>query len=149
MTGAGLGAQATGNNPFVGRWGGTRPTNGYVWEIRHQMEFMPDGTYTYTAKQVSPKKDFWTLQHRGRYRFLRSDASGWDGIVELTPDPGSAPPPTEADRTALFDVLGLPDERPHQFRFKLSRTGGSSIEIQPTDANARDHIDQTWTLSPR
>jgi hypothetical protein len=140
-------ASGQGRGPLLGRWVGHRPTNGYIWEFRFQIEFLPDGRYAYTVKQVSPKKDFWTLVHTGRYRYLPPDANGWSGTVELLPDSGSAAPPTSADRAALFDVIGLPDEQPHRFRYKLSQTGLSSIEIQPSDANPRDHIGQTWNLN--
>ena len=139
---------AQGSNPLLGQWSGTRPTNGYIWEIRFRMEFLPNGTYAYTAQQVSPRKDFWKLAHTGTYRFLPADARGWSGIVEIVPDRGSVAPPTEPDRTALYDVLGLPDERPHRFRYKLSQMGLESIEVQPTDANPGDHIEQTWHLNP-
>jgi hypothetical protein len=140
-------AQSGNPHPLAGVWTGRRPTNGYIWEIRFQIEFRPDGTYAYSARQVSPRKPFWRLEHTGRFRYATADARGWDAIVQLVPDRGSAPPPTEDDRIALFDILGLPDERPHQFRFRLSRMELSSITIQPIEANPSDLVAQTWTLS--
>ena len=142
-----LSTQTGNNHPLAGSWNGRRPTNGYVYEFRFNIDFKPDGTYAYTVRQLSPQKPFWTLEHTGRFRYLKTDANGWDAIVELVPDRGSAAPPTPADRTALFDVLGLPDERPHQFRYKQSVTGLSSIQVQPTDADPSDYIDQTWSLN--
>src|SRR5688572_21878073 len=102
-------------NPLSGRWIGYRPTNGYVWEIRYQLDFDDNGRYSYQARQVSTKKPFWRIEHKGQYRLLGSDSPRWRAILQLIPDNGSAPPPTEDDRTALVDLLGLPDDKPRKF----------------------------------
>jgi hypothetical protein len=131
---------------LVGRFAGYRPTNGYVWEIRYSIEFRADGTYTYSARQQSPQKPFWKIDHTGRYVLVLSDAPNWTARVELQPNTGSGPPPTEDDRTALVDILGLPDERPRRFRIRPAPPNGR-FTLQLDAANPTD-LDQTWYLHP-
>jgi hypothetical protein len=133
-------------NPLIGKWAGYRPTNGYVYEIRYQMEFLRDGTYQYVARQVSTKTPFWRIEQHGRFTMARSDSRYWQAILVLVPDNDSPGPPTETDRTALVDVLGLPDNKPRNFRVR-KESFRDGFELQLTDADPSDGIEQVWYLA--
>jgi hypothetical protein len=132
-------------NSLLGKWIGYRPTDGYVWEIRYQFEFRNDGTYTYTARQVSPKKPFWKIELTGTYRLSPPDSRRYQAMLLLDPDTGSAGPPTEDDRTALLDILGLPDNRPRKIRIRRSSLAGQ-FDTQLSDSDPNDGIEQCWYL---
>lgn len=120
----------------------------YKWEIRYEFEFDDSGGYTYKAKQVSSIKPFWMIEHKGEYYVLLSDSKGWQVVLELVPNPGSTPPPTEHDRTALVEVLGLPDDRSRRFRIRRHPIDNSWFHLQPIDADARNYLDRDWGLKP-
>jgi hypothetical protein len=133
-------------NPLIGKWSGYRPTDGYIYEIRYQLEFLSDGTYHYVARQVSPKRRLWKIEHHGRFTMARSDSKYWQAILVLVPDAGSASPPTEADRKALVDELGLPDNKPRNFRVR-KESFRDGFDFQLTDADPSDGVEQVWYLA--
>src|SRR5262245_56513630 len=119
--------------PLVGVWTGIRPTNGYVWEFRFTLELKADGTYSYSVLQAGSRRRPWKLSMTGRWGVTRATSPTWPLQLEMVPDPGSPAPPTEEDRLALFDDLGLPDDRRHTFRVRPSSIGG--FAVQPVEAN--------------
>jgi len=147
---------ATDTHTLFGRWAGERPTDGYVWQFRYQIEFFSNGKggpnfgesypYRYTARQISPKKPFWTITHTGAFSMRQTDSQYWKVILDFRPDPGSQPPPSEDDRTALVDILGLPDNNPRSFRI---RDTAGALYFQLTDAPASDGIDRVWYIAPQ
>jgi len=140
---------------LFGKWMGERPTDGYVWQFKYQFELIPGSEgganygvphrYKYTVKQLSTKRPFWTMTQTGTFTLKPTDSSQWKIMMEFRPDPGSQAPPTEADRTALVDVLGLPDDRVRLYRVRNSQ---GRLYFQLSDAPPADGIEQVWYLEP-
>src|SRR5438045_3764367 len=111
----------TNKKALFGRWSGERPTDGYVWVFRYQLEFSSNGqpgpnygipySYRYAVRQISDQRPNWTMANTGTFLLRRTDSAYWKIIMDFQPDPGSAGPPTEEDREALVDRLGLPEDR--------------------------------------
>jgi hypothetical protein len=146
-------AQSGGGQPLFGRWTGERPTDGYIWHFRYQLELIPVGDgkanfgvphrYKYTVQQISPRRPFWTMTQTGTFILRPSDSNQWKIMMEFLPDQGSEGPPTEADRIALVDNIGLPDD--HRRVFRVRNLNGD-LYFQLENASPRDGLDRVWRL---